>query len=1388
MSQFQSPKQLKTIKGALQIPYKSVRSQGEVNESDCSDDDEEEDLDDIFCYDPGSNANSFVSSRLPRETKVEIKSSDGRIHPCTGRFPLTQTFWEVEVKMANGWLKQAPKYFIMNVAERIRQTNMVTIFLSECLAKEKDLNEKENAVKACFETFCRNSGEQNKLSFETLEGMLKKYLKLEKTGCCLQKFAGGSYGRHAIEDHSQYMMYVIGSELGSVVLLAASHPKLVSTSSELLPYSFPQFLHRLRQCSIFRNVNSASPVEGSLVKAKKQAFEESTTVDQKVKDADEMARLSPWEFAFKDIIARKLKIYGTEARLQAYIQGGYFSRIPEKEKDAMYIYEVLKEDARRNGNMYLEFNKLRNSFILRKLGYTISGDQRWADALNYLETNNVIKREVFNYTINIFLRANWQAEVDTAEAINQVLYRHRMEPLQWDIDLSSTDFNYLRQDDDQRKATQLICQMPITVLSGKGGCGKTTVVTKLLKHLCDMEEIRLKEMEEESEFSDSNKETVDGSNVSPSGNIKKDSDRVMHNVLSQVREDPIKNPDKHSQGGAAATREVNYEEKLRQQVVADLIKILENSKEEDSKDLKDFKKEILLTAPTGKAARLLGGKAKLPSATLHSVIMSWRNYSKQSDDSESAEEKTWIYQNVKILVVDECSLVSVRLFSHVMNILLENANLKKIILLGDIRQLPSIEPGEFLKDIFKSFSNITGDGVGFSIELTQNHRSESKLIVENATKISNCQMPTFDPNGRFFMKEISDTRDDNERDQAIRHILNNFIDVKSDIDSQFVAFRNAHCEAINELCSQFYNGHSIATSRHGRKKRWDFQIGDKICLGRNNLVVNSRGLVLKKYLEGYKELQIALEKASQRKSTPSQNDRQTCSKSHLDELSALELITGDEDVYNRTLEELKEKDKRAEVQQMERIQQKTVKREEKSQRVTGESLIGESKEKLCNGEVFFIMDDIDQIEENNRVTKYLVLSDRDPHLPRVVCAPLKQLRRICRMKHSWARTIHTYQGSESDTVVYVLGQAVPQNWQHVYTAITRGKKSVCIVGKYSELLIAVNRKEPLRSTRLGYRLKEMINRHADLMKKSMEDFVHKIHQISFGSPDASLSDFSESLIHELDESVAKVTAGYSSSNGKPIDVPDELDVPGTAFDSDVEDEGNSTSASSTTPNGVKVHTKSTQETKASHLLSDREMYFLLSSDDNTDPTHSEQTQSFCDRTSLSYDSDQDTASYSQPTQKGASFPLVTVDSSFNTSRSDESDLEEERLMLNLPTQKTVSRPEFQGEDSFSCSDDSDLDSKSRLFPTKRQLSDNGPPPAEAGPSSPAVSQSNLLEDTQQLTPPGQIAQTANTFLSPSGLSPSKRLCTNILSTPFQDTFKTSLSLNKEEVSHVRKKL
>ena len=102
----------------------------------------------------------------------------------------------------------------------------------------------------------------------------------------------------------------------------------------------------------------------------------------------------------------------------------------------------------------------------------------------------------------------------------------------------------------------------------------------------------------------------------------------------------------------------------------------------------NFVREILLVAPTGKAANLLGQRTGIMAFTLHQVIFTYLGWKKKENNREPFR-----FDSVEVLVVDEASLVAVTTLSFVLWILSER--LKKIVILGDINQLPSIESGYF---------------------------------------------------------------------------------------------------------------------------------------------------------------------------------------------------------------------------------------------------------------------------------------------------------------------------------------------------------------------------------------------------------------------------------------------------------------------------------------------------------------------------------------------------------------------------------------------------------------------------------------------------------------------------------------------------------------------
>lgn len=72
-------------------------------------------------------------------------------------------------------------------------------------------------------------------------------------------------------------------------------------------------------------------------------------------------------------------------------------------------------------------------------------------------------------------------------------------------------------------------------------------------------------------------------------------------------------------------------------------------------------------------------------------------------------------------------------------------------------------------------------------------------------------------------------------------------------------------------------------------------------------------------------------------------------------------------------------------------------------------------------------------------------------------------------------TAFASQGSEENTVVYVVGKAGRQHWQHVYTAVTRGRSRVYIIAEESELRSAIRKRSFPRQTRLKHFLQKKLS-------------------------------------------------------------------------------------------------------------------------------------------------------------------------------------------------------------------------------------------------------------------------------------------------------------------------
>ena len=154
---------------------------------------------------------------------------------------------------------------------------------------------------------------------------------------------------------------------------------------------------------------------------------------------------------------------------------------------------------------------------------------------------------------------------------------------------------------------------------------------------------------------------------------------------------------------------------------------------------------VLLTAPTGRAAKRLSELSGKEAQTIHRLLGA-----AVSEDGESIIFRKNASQPLEgdAIIVDECSMVDILLMKSLLDAMRPGC---RLILVGDADQLPSVGPGKVFDDVLSS---------GFipSVRLTEIFRQdENSRIVRYAHMINQGVHPPLRENhGDFFMMKRKD--------------------------------------------------------------------------------------------------------------------------------------------------------------------------------------------------------------------------------------------------------------------------------------------------------------------------------------------------------------------------------------------------------------------------------------------------------------------------------------------------------------------------------------------------------------------------------------------------------------------------------------------------------
>jgi exodeoxyribonuclease V alpha subunit len=167
-----------------------------------------------------------------------------------------------------------------------------------------------------------------------------------------------------------------------------------------------------------------------------------------------------------------------------------------------------------------------------------------------------------------------------------------------------------------------------------------------------------------------------------------------------------------------------------------------------------LKLRILLAAPTGRAAKRMSEATGWEAKTIHRLLEFSPHkggFKKDQDDPLEAD----------VVIIDETSMVDTLLMYHLLKAIPSHAHL---ILVGDVDQLPSVGPGNVLRDIIRSESFTV-------VRLTEIFRqAQESMIIVNAHKVNQGQFPilkTNEPSGKTDFLFIQEE----DPDKVLQNIL-----------------------------------------------------------------------------------------------------------------------------------------------------------------------------------------------------------------------------------------------------------------------------------------------------------------------------------------------------------------------------------------------------------------------------------------------------------------------------------------------------------------------------------------------------------------------------------------------------------------------------------------
>lgn len=238
--------------------------------------------------------------------------------------------------------------------------------------------------------------------------------------------------------------------------------------------------------------------------------------------------------------------------------------------------------------------------------------------------------------------------------------------------------------------------------------------------------------------------------------------------------------------------------------------------------------DILLAAPTGRAAKRMTEATGFEARTIHRLLELNSALSDEDTKKVSFERNEQNPLEADVIIIDEMSMVDIQLFQALLRAVMPGT---RLVLVGDVNQLPSVGPGQVLRDLISSRS--------FPMVVLQKifRQAVESDIVVNSHRINRGEQIAFDNKSRdFFLLERNDVNVIYKHMvQLIRDKLPAYVDAHPYDIQVLTPMRKGSlgCETLNSILQQYLNPPDAGKKEHASGETL-YREGDKVMQVKNN--------------------------------------------------------------------------------------------------------------------------------------------------------------------------------------------------------------------------------------------------------------------------------------------------------------------------------------------------------------------------------------------------------------------------------------------------------------------------------------------------------------------------------------------------------------------------